>query len=115
MKIKRSIPARCMHVKGGEIELREFQGRLCLRIDMLDGRTKPSEVELTAQELEEFRNEINRFLGVRSDLQNVTPTVCCGRNAEEWRGLYIDLLNHHKRLSVNPINEVPEGDQEWWI
>lgn len=95
-KIKKNVKATCLHVKGGEIELREFNGGLTLRADPLDGRTKPVELELTAQEVEELRNVFNRFLGVRSDLLDVTPTVYCGRNAQEWRALYIEeLIKEH--------------------
>ena len=97
-KVKKNVKATCLHVKGGEIDLREFNGGLTLRVDPLDGRTKPVELELTVHEVEELRNILNRFLGVRSDLVEVTPTVYCGRNAQEWRALYIEELMKEQGL-----------------
>lgn len=97
-KIKKNVKATCLHVKGGEIDLREFNGGLTLCVDSLDGRTKPVELELTAHEVEELRNVFNRFLGGRNDLMNVTPTVYCGRNAQEWRALYIEELMKQERI-----------------
>jgi len=97
-KINKKVKAACMHVKGGEIELREVGGGLTLRVDPLDGRTKPVELEFTGTEVESLRNVLNRFLAVRSDLVNVTPTVYCGRNAQEWRALYIEELMKQERI-----------------
>lgn len=61
-KIRKNVKATCMHVKGGEIELREFNGRLCITIDMLDGRTKPSEIELTGDDAQELKKVIKKFI-----------------------------------------------------
>ncbi len=61
-KIKKNVKSTCMHVKGGEIELREVNGRLCITIDMLDGRTKPSEIELTGDDAQELKKVIKKFI-----------------------------------------------------